>query len=257
MKTENKKSVIGASSSGERTDEEGATTVLRKPNRYIKFKNIIDSQSFLRLVENPDEHLDGVEANIIKTDATTKVGQVTLDGKLLVLKRYNIKGPLHALKRAPRPSRAVNNWHCSNLLQSAGILTPTVFAIIEHRYGPFRGRAYLLMEHITGKLLSDLYLNDPPNLNKPERLQLEIVDLFATLWRNRISHGDMKATNILVKNARPVLLDLDATRQHRSHAQLSAFAAKDIERFLKNWQNLPELHTWFKEQLDQLKLAIS
>ena len=234
----------------------GSTTILRRPRRYIKFHNSINSQSFFRLIDAPDDYLDGSDAQVIKSDATSKVGVIDLDGNPLVIKRYNIKGPIHALKRAPRPSRAENNWRYARLFETVSISTPRVLAIIEHRMGPFRGRAYLIMEQVSGQLLSDLYQKNPPNPKRPEQLQLELVDLFKSLWTNRISHGDMKATNILISNSKPLLLDLDAAHQHSSFARLRSFAEKDVTRFLKNWKNNPELHTWFAQQLNSLKLSV-
>lgn len=114
----------------------------------------------------------------------------------------------------------------------------------------------MIMERTPGELLLDLYQNNPPNPKKTEGLQLALIDLFKSLWTNRISHGDMKATNILIHNSKPLLLDLDATHQHPSFTRLKPFAEKDVKRFLKNWRNIPELHAWFAQQLNNLKLSI-
>jgi len=236
--------------------EPESTKILRLKRRYIKIQNSSSSEAFLQFIESPDTYLNGDDARILKSDATSTVGIVTVDELPLIVKRYNIKGPLHALKRAPRPSRAENNWHYSQLLASLGILTPKVVAIIEHRYGPFRSRAYLIQEKIPGELLLDLYQNTPPDPSSPSELQFALVDLFKSLWINRISHGDMKATNIMINNGKPSLLDLDATRQHRNIRRLELYAEKDKHRFLKNWRNIPELHAWFSQQLNALKQTI-
>lgn len=243
--------------SGNLTDEETESTrIIKQKHRYIKIQNSFSSKAVLQLIESPDSYLNNVDTPIIKSDATSTVGHVTVDGESLIVKRYNIKGPLHALKRAPRPSRAENNWRYSRLLTSLGVLTPKVVAIIEHRYGPFRGRAYLIQEKMPGELLLDLYQNSPPDPSSPSKLQFALVDLFKSLWINRISHGDMKATNILINNGKPILLDLDATRQHRNIRRLKFYAEKDEQRFLKNWRGIPELHTWFGRQLNELKQTI-
>ena len=60
----------------------------------------------------------------------------------LAIKRYNIKSPLHRLRRLFRPSRAWRVWRSALLLEFTGIRTPAPVAMIEERFGPLRGRAW-------------------------------------------------------------------------------------------------------------------
>ena len=69
----------------------------------------------------------------------------------------------------------------------------------------------------------------------------EIVEILCKLRHERISHGDLKASNILLSSRGPVLIDLDAMRQHKTESTYQQAARKDINRFLRNWQDNPVL----------------
>jgi Ser/Thr protein kinase RdoA (MazF antagonist) len=69
----------------------------------------------------------------------------------------------------------------------------------------------------------------------PERELLALEQLFAALIRERISHGDLKGTNLLWRDGCWALIDLDALRQHRSVAKFRQAFAKDRDRLLRNW----------------------
>lgn len=73
--------------------------------------------------------------------------------------------------------------------------------------------------------------------------------LFATLHRERISHGDLKATNLLWQDGRVVLIDLDAMQQHRSDASHARAWGKDRARLLRNWPADSGLHRWLDAEL--------
>ena len=59
--------------------------------------------------------------------------------------------------------------------------------------------------------------------------------LFRILADYRISHGDMKATNFLVRNGTLHVLDLDAMERSRTKAKFREKFGRDLTRFQKNW----------------------
>jgi hypothetical protein len=62
-----------------------------------------------------------------------------------------------------------------------------------------------------------------------------IVDLFKSLHDVRISHGDLKATNLLWHAGRLLLIDLDAVQQHASSQRHAKAWQRDRARLLRNW----------------------
>jgi len=186
---------------------------------------------------------DGVLArgSILKDGGTVTVARVQLgDGEVLI-KRYNLKGFAHACSRLWRPSRAWHSWRAAHCLQFLGFHTPAPLALIEERYGPLRRRAWLISP--------TLHTHRSPFADPPTAEANALRTLFAGLHAQRISHGDLKAMNLLWDGARIVLIDLDAVVHHRSPATYRRAWRRDRARLLRNWPPDSPLHLWLDAHL--------
>ena len=172
--------------------------------------------------------------HIYKTGGAATVARVELNGRPLVVKRYNIKHWLHWLKRFWRPSRAWHSWVEGNRLELLGIATPRPLAVIERRWCWLRGRAYLVTDYCGDE---DLIARFTPHVDGcPPEAELAALDrLFAALIRERISHGDFKGHNLFWDQGRWNLIDLDAMRRHAGQGSFARAYARDRARFLRNW----------------------
>ena len=65
------------------------------------------------------------------------------------------------------------------------------------------------------------------------------------MQEHKISHGDLKATNLLWVDNQLYFIDLDAARQHKTIASWQRANKRDKKRFLKNWRDTPELEALF------------
>jgi tRNA A-37 threonylcarbamoyl transferase component Bud32 len=168
----------------------------------------------------------------LKKGNTSTVARIALTDGEVVIKRYNIKSLAHAASRSWRPSRAWHSWIEGHRLQFLGIATPRPLALIEQRLGLLRGKAWLITEHCPGpNLLDHLTAEAPP----PKAELAAIGRLFAQLAAARISHGDLKATNLLWHGGEVCLVDLDAMHQHGSDAAFARTWRRDRARLLRNW----------------------
>lgn len=198
------------------------------------------------LLAAPDDAL--AAGGRLKSGNTCTVARVAAPGGEIVIKRYNLKGVGHALSRLWRPSRAWHSWREAHRLGILGIATPRPLAVIEERFGPLRRRAWLLAEHCPGVNLADhLASSSLP----PEAEAAAISELFRLLCRLRITHGDLKATNLLWHDGRVWLIDLDACTQHRSDAAWRRAWQRDRSRLLRNWPEGSELRAWFDGALPE------
>nr|WP_017678618.1 lipopolysaccharide kinase InaA family protein [Pseudomonas chengduensis] len=195
-----------------------------------------------------------IEAGLIyKTGGAATVARVEMGARPLVVKRYNVKNWLHWLKRFWRPSRAWHSWREGNRLQLLGIATPTPLAVLERRWCWLRGRAYLITDYCGGQDIIarfEVYTQATP----PENELLALDRLFASLLRERISHGDFKGHNLFWDDALDTwsLIDLDAMRQHRSTRSFARAYARDRARFLRNWPADSALHQLLDQRLPQV-----
>lgn len=209
-------------------------SLFKSARRTDRFFSLVRAEAdFLApLVADPDAWLE--QGIPLKRGRSATLSLVELEGRKLVIKRYNIKSAGHALSRAWRPSRAWHSWIEAHRLRFLGIATPRPLALIERRLGPLRGRAWLVSEYCEGPNLQ-ARLAEPADRGAPARVKEAVRTLFAGLAAAHISHGDLKASNFLCCGEELVVLDLDAARQHDSEASWRKAWQKDRARFLRNW----------------------
>ncbi|MCS4248200.1 lipopolysaccharide kinase InaA family protein [Pseudomonas sp. BIGb0164] len=211
-----------------------------------------EEAAMLPVLEQADTLLDS--GHLFKTGGAATVAKTDLAGRALVIKRYNIKGFVHWLKRFWRPSRAWHSWREGNRLAFLGIATPKPLAVLEKRFFWLRSRAYLVTELIAGPDIIERFAPYVESGDAPEN-ELQALDhLFAELIRERISHGDFKGHNLFWDKDRWSLIDLDAMRQHSSDASFAPAYAKDRARFMRNWPERSALYQLIDQRLPKQTL---
>jgi Ser/Thr protein kinase RdoA (MazF antagonist) len=183
---------------------------------------------------------------VLKAGNSATVIRAEVGARRCVVKRYNVKGPWHALRRSLRIiPRFRRSWLNGQRLHLLAIPTARPLALVERRWGPGRGVAYLVMED-----LSDPGVGGPRDLAEEVRSGVaaervdQVVALFQALQVGELSHGDTKATNFLVDaHDRLCLIDLDAMRSGRRAL------AGDVARFLDNFAGRPALRRRYAEAL--------
>lgn len=194
----------------------------------------------LRLVtDGPDAWLDGAGCVRLKNGNTCTVGLVEADGQHIVIKRYNIKNVWHGTNRMLRRTRASISWSNAHRLRMFGIPTPAPLALIEHRYGPLRKESYFLAEYVAGPNIDEVLADPVVTDESKQAIAQQAAGLLHKLYLLGIEHGDMKATNLKIVDGKLMLLDLDAMRQHRFMWWFRRRHARDLRRFLRNWQDNP------------------
>ena len=202
-------------------------------------------ESFL---QNPDMAFHNPGTSLLKAGNTATVVCYKIDGKQLVVKRYNMKNRFHALRLSFKKTRADISWRSAHLLLRNRINTPKPVAIKEIRFGPLRNRSFFIYEYIKGKNARQFFLD--AKTEEAKILAESIINLFYKLKSLKISHGDMKATNIMIHDNKPFFIDLDSMRWHKRELRFSHAWEKDIKRFMKNWDKSPELAGLFKRLQD-------
>jgi len=209
-----------------------------------------------RLLRNPDELL--ADGEMLKDGSSATVVKVNIDGRNLVVKRYNIKNFRHGLRRCLRPSRAFVSWKMGQRLNWWRIATPKPVAMVEKRSFGLRSTAYFISEYVVGNSAYD-YLRRPEIPAAELERWLQQFTILLTQLRNLgLSHGDFKATNFLCgTDSRLYLLDLDAMRSWaRPESGFKAAVLRDYRRLLANWHDVPELELSFQRIIERLSLQV-
>jgi len=179
-----------------------------------------------------------------KNEGSTTVVQISRNQCDFVLKRYNARGALHVVSRALRKTRARRCWQLSYEFAQAGLNVAAPSLMYEQRFGPLRLDAYFMCEKLEGEELLGLL-----PLMGPDEKQAVLAQMTLALKQMRtakLSHGDMKATNILWHKGELYFIDLDGAVKNRFYFTWKRRHQKDLKRFMKNWQDHPELLALFQ-----------
>lgn len=217
-------------------------------NFFYVYDRSIHSPELDRFIADPDSFI--FEQQLLKDGNSSTVAMIQINERNYVLKRYNIKGFWHGISRAFRPSRAHHSWRNASVLEMLGVATAHPFLYLEERvFWLFRKRAYFLCEYIEGHDLGTAWEKQELEISENEIVAL-FRGLFEIMADYRISHGDMKATNFLIKDKKLHVLDLDAMVRNKSKAKFTEKFSKDLRRFRKNWVGTsmePEVETLLAE----------
>jgi tRNA A-37 threonylcarbamoyl transferase component Bud32 len=185
------------------------------------------------------------KSDVIKDGRTCTVGKVWFADHDIVIKRYNIKNIGHAISRAFRRTRASLSWANAHRLNILGILTPQPMMLLENRFFGIRNKAYFISAYIDAP---DVQVYLEQNKNQHHVAIKNIVNLFYQLHLLKLSHGDMKASNIKMINENPCLIDLDSMLQHRYDFFALKGHVQDLQRFMQNWQRQSTLYNMFVKE---------
>lgn len=202
---------------------------LNLPQDAKQYDALIDSQSV-----------------VLKAGNTCTVVLVSMVDINVVIKRYNIKSTGHAISRMFRKTRAAISWANAHRLQLLGVATANPIALLEKRMlGILRGKAYFISQYVDAPDIN-VFFEDAVNKEIRSNAIKQVVQLFYRLYLLKISHGDMKATNIKVlTDGKPLLIDLDAMQQHKFDFFAEKAHVRDIKRFMQNWKDEPSLYNAF------------
>lgn len=211
-----------------------------------------ESDELIKLLKNPEAGLPATE--LLKAGRTATVSKIFCGDKAMVLKRYNIKNTWHWLRRCLRPTRAAAAWQLGQHLRLLGIATAKPIAFVEKSFLGLRGKSYLLTEYIGGEDIGHYLTNPMRDTSFDESIMRQVISLFESLAECRITHGDLKMTNILIAKQKPILIDLDGMRIHRSTNSFKRAFQEEIERFMRNWRDHPTIYKMFEKLVSEMQI---
>jgi tRNA A-37 threonylcarbamoyl transferase component Bud32 len=168
----------------------------------------------------------------------------------VVIKRYNIKSGFHAAGRSIRTTRAAISWANAHRLMQLGVKAHLPVALLELRsfFGLFASKSYFLMQYIDAPDVATYFAQTQDKVSRANTIH-KLTLLFFRMYLMKISHGDLKSTNIKIVNHAPVLIDLDSMKQHQYRWFAKRRHARDLCRFMRNWQDDAKLYQAFKNAL--------
>ncbi len=190
-----------------------------------------------RFMVLPESYLgDGTP---LKLGNSATVVRCEIEGVRYVVKRYNIKNWSHRVRRWFK-RRARNAWLNGHWLHFLSIPTAKPIALLERRWGWFTGVSYLVMPDAGDWDLGQVLSTAPESF---DTVADEVVELISHMQAAGLVHGDLKATNFIQTSdtKRMLFIDYDAIR--------TGDIAPDVQRFLANWEDQPEVKARWRQLL--------
>ena len=187
------------------------------------------------------------EGEVLKNGSRSLVLRVDIGGVFYILKIYNKRALHRRLRYAISYSRAFQSWKSGHQMAKAGIPVACPLAILEERKFFIPGRAILLMPVAQGDDLLSLVKDDKLSETQLGRIADKLTSLFQKMKSSSMTHGDMKATNILIDDkCEPSLIDMDGGVLHVSDKSFQVSREKEKARFMKNWESYPAAKEAFR-----------
>lgn len=216
-------------------------------NLSIMYDREYKSPEFLHLLNHPDAFFDHPQSELLKSGRSSTVVKVTINNRHLVIKRYNTKNKWHWLRRAFRKTRAESSWRLAQFLCLRGLSTAKPIAFINSHFLGLRSKSYFIMEYVPGKNIGDYFNHYQSHDERFQQIALHVLTLLKNLKELRITHGDLKKTNILIQNDYPVLIDLDGMRCFQSTLLFKRAFRHDLHRFMRNWDHHSTIYQLFSQ----------
>jgi heptose I phosphotransferase len=208
--------------------------------------------------QNPEYYFQQQQFNeglstALKRGDTSTVICFDVNNRSFLAKRSNILNFFHLLKRCMGRSRAKKAWQASCLLREVGIPIGKPAGFLEKVYcfGLFHATSYFVMEYVPGVLLNQYITQSISDVEK-ESIADRIIAIFQQMIEHRITHGDLKATNFLVQEGYPILIDVDSVKMHKSVVSFDRCFKKDMNRFMRNWTEDSLWHSIFTRKIQEL-----
>ncbi|AMO54715.1 hypothetical protein GZ77_24070 [Endozoicomonas montiporae] len=214
-----------------------------------------DQQSeIIELLKNVDQIIHGSEC--LGHGKITKIYKHKLScGKQVIIKQYKSSSFFYKLTRSFVKSRALICWQAAHLFKLFGIPTAEPLGMSEERHDLFLNASYYVSEFVDGQVMADFYENDQPQ-DSWDRVSSQIEDMLVTFPKVFMTHGDFKATNFIIKDNLPCLIDLDSVTLYQSKYFFRKSYTRHIDRFEQNWKVRPAAEKHFTPFIARIRNAI-
>ena len=206
--------------------EEGRRWIAKKP-----FFN----EGLSEVIANPDEFM--LKGEEIKFEAGNHVVGLDLPKHSIFIKKFQVKGLFHYLRKFFSPTRAITAWKAIHWLNAAGIKTINPIGVIETYDSFTTTESYLITLKQSGERLDQMKITENLENLIPSKMSAFIKRL---TWIS-FNHGDAKGSNFFLDKNSLIVSDLDASYKRYFQFTLTNKLAKDKKRILRSFEGYPKV----------------
>lgn len=201
-----------------------------KDSRWIIKKQFLNDD-LLEILSSPDHSMS--KGKEIKLEEGNHIVSLDLKNISIYIKKFQVKGALHYIRKFFSQSRAKTAWKATFWLNAVGIKTIQPIALIENHDAFTTKESYLITLKQQGQRLDAVDLT--------EDLENKIVNRMASFVKRLrwigFSHGDAKSPNFFIESGSLIASDLDVCKRSYVPFLLERKLSKDKKRILKSFKN--------------------
>jgi tRNA A-37 threonylcarbamoyl transferase component Bud32 len=228
---------------------EGQMTRVQVNKGCVLLNQSVDLHSFDQIIHVCQRPSIGMR--LYKYGTRSVVGGYEFEDEI-VCKYYYPKSFIKAMTYRMMGSRCKRSWCAGLAFQMIGLATPVplVFGEWYAAKGLLLKQSFLATSKAEGVDLFEWVQLHHDSEVKMKRMAELLKGMFDLMAEYQITHGDLKATNIIVNELHePTFIDLDAVIFHRKLEAWKAYRLLDRRRFMKNWSKVPQVLSYFKDVL--------
>lgn len=184
--------------------------------------------------------------NILKLDEATMVLKLDSDLGHLVATLYKTSSFKQVITNTIHNNPAYNCWGFAHYLRNKGLGTPEPLAYIEEKKMGLSYRSWYVCRFDGGISCADYFLHAPSFTPAMVTTASTIVDMFINLRECQLSHGKIKANNLLISSGMLSLIDLHCMQHHRVTDKAEQLWRLDINHFMDNWWERFDIEKQFR-----------
>ena len=198
--------------------------------RWIAKKKYL-SRGLEEIISQIDTYME--KGEIIKDEEGHKIIRINLNEDVFVIKKYQIKGSWHYLRKLFSQTRAFVAWKASHWFNASGIRTINIVAVIERYNFLSTTESYLISLNQPEERLDEVDLNKQQGYLIENRLS----SFFKRLEWIGFNHGDAKSSNFFFGNNNLIVSDLDISKRGYFQFIQKNKLSKDKKRILKSFED--------------------
>jgi hypothetical protein len=198
--------------------------------RWIAKKKYL-SKGLEEIISQIDTYME--KGEIIKDEEGHKIIRINLKEDIFVIKKYQIKGSWHYLRKLFSQTRAFVAWKASHWFNASGIRTVNIVAVIERYNFLSTTESYLISLNQPEERLDEVDLNKQQGYLIENRLS----SFFKRLEWIGFYHGDAKSANFFFGNNNLIVSDLDVSKRRYFQFIQKNKLSKDKKRILKSFED--------------------
>ena len=171
----------------------------------------LSNELLARWLVDPERMFRDPAVQILKDSRSSTVAILEHGGEKYIIKWFRRNSVLTGIKNLLRRSPAMRSWIFGQSLRDRGLPTARPLAVLQRFRGGFPREGFLIFKYIAGAVELP---GAVARASADERKQLaeDLGRLVRDVHDKGVSHGDLKAPNILIADGRPVLVDLVGIR---------------------------------------------